>query len=97
MMLEIDCFFLSFFSTHGIYLIDFVAAIFVNGASGGFTADLLISSVVFWVYMFARPGGPKPWLFIAVNITIGLSCALPLYLFQQERLGGNSSDAVAQP
>jgi hypothetical protein len=74
-------FFLGFFLTEGINLPAFVSALFVNGPSGGFTADLLISSLVFWLYMFSRPGGPKPWLFIALNLTIGLSCALPAYLY----------------
>ena len=79
-------FFASFASTNGLDLFAFVAALFVNGASGGFTADLLISSFVFWIYMFSnREGGPKPWAFIALNLCIGLSCALPAYLWARTR------------
>jgi hypothetical protein len=74
-------FFFGFFVDQGIDLAAVVGALFANGASGGFTADLLISSLVFWLYMFSRAGGPKPWLFIALNLTIGLSCALPAYLY----------------
>ncbi len=37
------------------------------------TADLLITSGVFWVYMFSRSEGPAPWLFIVLNLTIGLT------------------------
>ena len=74
-------FFFGFFVTEGLNLPAFVSALFANGPSGGFTADVLISSLVFWLYMFSRPGGPKPWLFIALNLTIGLSCALPAYLY----------------
>ena len=60
----------------------FIAALFVNGAAGGFTADLLISSLVFWTYMFSRKAdGPKMWPFVALNLAIGLSCALPAYLW----------------
>ena len=73
--------FFGFFAEQGIDLAAFIAALFANGASGGFTADLLISSLVFWIYMFTRPDGPKPWLFIVLNLTIGLSCALPAYLY----------------
>ena len=73
-------FFLNFFSDPGG--VNFVEALFVNGAAGGFSADLLISSFVFWAYMWmSRAEGPAPWLFIALNLGIGLSCALPAYIY----------------
>lgn len=74
-------FFIQFFAVAGIDLPLFVGALFANGAAGGFTADLLITSLVFWIYMFNRKDGPAPWLFVALNLTIGLSCALPAYLY----------------
>jgi Protein of unknown function DUF2834 len=74
-------FFLQFFSEMGADLGTFVAGLFANGAAGGFAADLLITSTVFWAYMFARSEGPRPWPYVAVNLLIGLSCALPLYLY----------------
>lgn len=58
----------------------FIAALFVNGAAGGFTADLLISSFAFWVFLFAQKA-PRIPIYIALNLTIGLSCALPLYFY----------------
>lgn len=79
-------FFLSFAMAEGINLIGFVKALFVNGAAGGFTADLLISSFAFWVYMFSKKNdGPKPLVFILLNCCIGLSCALPAYLWMAEK------------
>lgn len=79
-------FFAAFAADQGINLVAFVAALFVNGAAGGFTADLLISSFVFWIYMFSnQKDGPKPWAFIALNLCIGLSCALPAYLWARTR------------
>jgi hypothetical protein len=77
-------FFEHHFSTVGFGLLDFVAALFANPAAGGFTADLLISSFTFWIVMFYRRGqgkGPKPLLFILLNLFIGLSCALPAYIY----------------
>ncbi len=75
-------FFVQFMMADGVDLAGFIAGLFANGAAGGFTADLLISSFVFWLYMFSRSSqGPKPWLFVALNLTIGLSCALPAYLY----------------
>ena len=75
-------YFLQFFSVEGVGLGAFVSALFANGASGGFTADLLISSVVFWLFMIERrrAGGPNPLPFVLINLLIGLSCALPAYL-----------------
>ena len=78
-------FFSIFFAESGFALPDFVSALFVNGAAGGFTADLLITSLVFWIYLFSRTDGPKPWLFVVLNLTIGLSCALPAYLYATHR------------
>ena len=79
-------FFIGFFNSEGVDLMAFIGGLFVNGAAGGFTADLLISSFVFWLFMFSRQAeGPKPWIFIALNLTIGLSCALPAYLWANEK------------
>ena len=72
-------FFIDFF---GSGQADFVQALFVNGAAGGFAADLLITSGVFWLFMWRRRElGPNPAPFIVINLLIGLSCALPAYLY----------------
>ncbi len=80
-------FFIGFWSAEGLSPVRFVSAWFVNGAAGGAAADLIISSVAFWALLFARrrDGGPSPWPFIAVNLAIGLSCALPAWLWALER------------
>jgi len=59
-----------------------LAAGFANGAAAGFTTDLFISSFVFWIYMWSKKAqGPVMWPFVAINLLIGLSCALPAYLW----------------
>lgn len=78
-------FFVDFFGAHGLSLVGFASALFVNGAAAGFAADLFLSSFVFWIFMFSRPAAPRPWLFIVLNLTIGLSCALPAYLYADAR------------
>ncbi len=78
-------FFLQFFAQEGMALSGFVGGLFANGAAGGFAADVLISSAVFWLYMFSRSDGPSPWPFVVVNLLIGLSCALPAYLWATSR------------
>ncbi len=81
-------FFIQHFSSEGLSLPGFVAALFANPAAGGFTADLLFTSAVFWIFMFhqrSREKGPPPTLFIVLNLFIGLSCAVPAYLYARER------------
>lgn len=73
-------FFLPFFADHGVSLMGFVEALFVNGAAGGFTADLLITSFAFWLFLFHQQA-ERIWLYILLNLTIGLSLALPLYFY----------------
>ena len=80
-------FFFEHFGTNGLDLLTFLAAVFANPAASGFTADLLTSSFVFWIFMFHRgqlESGPNPAVFIVLNLLIGLSCALPAYLYAQE-------------
>jgi hypothetical protein len=81
-------FFTQHIAAEGTSLPNFVSALFANPAAGGFTADLLITSFVFWIAMFQRrgqPDAPSPWLFVVLNLAIGLSCAFPAYLYARER------------
>ena len=81
-------FFFQFIQAEGLNIPAFISALFVNGAAGGFSADLLLTSFIFWLFMFQQikeSNGPKPYLFIALNVTIGLCCALPAYLFAREK------------
>ncbi len=61
--------------------------LFVNAYSGAFTADLLVSVVVFVFFVLFETQRLKmknSWLFI-LAILIGLSFALPLFLYFRER------------
>lgn len=84
-------FFIEFIQVEGLNISLFISSLFINGPAAGFTSDLLISSFVFWLYMFKQQGNhtPKPYLFIVLNLTIGLSCALPAYLYAQLKLKEN--------
>lgn len=67
-------------------LVGFMSLGFANPVAAGFSADLFIASFVFWIYMFtADESAPRPWAFIAMNLLIGLSCALPAYLYWRLR------------
>ena len=50
--------------------------------------DLMISVIVFWVYMFAEANKlqmKNPWLYVLATLLVGLSFALPLFLYFRER------------
>ena len=81
-------YFFDFFAVYGLRFSTLIGGLFDNGAAAGFTVDLLISSLVFWVYMFQqrrKEKGPNPGPFIVINLLIGLSCALPAYLYAREQ------------
>ncbi len=81
-------FFFQFIQIEGFNIPLFIESLFVNGAAAGFSVDILVSSVVFWLYMFSQMkdlDAPSPYWFIFINLTIGLSCALPAYLYVRQR------------
>ncbi len=81
-------FFFQFILAEGMNIPAFISALFVNGAASGFSADLLLASFIFWLFMFHQvkeSNGPKPYIFIVLNLAIGLSCALPAYLYAREK------------
>ena len=78
-------FFLEHFAAAGTNPLVFLAAGFANPVAGGITADLVLSSLVFWVYLFAAGESRRTLYLIPINLLIGLSCALPLYLYLLSR------------
>ena len=53
-------------------------------------ADLALSSLVFWVFVFResqRRHIPYPWLYILANLVFGLCFALPLFLYVRHDSG----------
>ena len=73
-------FFIEFFMARGLDLVTFIEGVFANGAAGGFAADIFISSAIFWGYLIANKE-PGIWRYVIINLLIGLSCALPYYLY----------------
>ena len=70
---------------------EILSTLFSNGLTGGFTADLAIASITFWVFVF-HSGVRRPWLYVLLNLAVGLSCALPAFLFA--RSGEPRDDAT---
>lgn len=81
-------FFGRFIAENGLDIPLFVSKLFENGAVGGFTTDLLFTSFVFWFWSWRdkqKHGVNNWWLIPLTNLTIGLSCTLPLYFYLRER------------
>lgn len=65
----------------------FVQQMFATPIATMFAMDLFISSFVFWVFLFAegrRLAMGNLWLYIVLNLIVGLSLALPLFLYFRE-------------
>lgn len=80
-------FFARFIATTGLDPLAFIAALFTTAPATGFTADLLLSSVIFWVWSYrdaAETGTRHWWLVLPANWAVGLSLALPLYFLLRE-------------
>ncbi len=73
-------FFVEFFLSQELDIVGFRKGIFADGAAGGFAADLLISSAIFWIYLGVNRE-PGTWRYMALNLTLGLSGVLPCYLY----------------
>ena len=77
-----------FFAQEGFDIGEMADQLFGEPAALAIAMDAAIASVVFWVWMWprARPeAGKSPWVFVAANLLVGLSFALPLFFLFRER------------
>ncbi len=89
-------FFVQHFGAEGYALGAFLAASFATPAASGAWADLIISSMVFWILLVqSGVAGRNIVVFVLLNLFIGLSCALPAYLWWRAKgqEAGNVSTA----
>ncbi len=80
-------FFGAFFAQNGLNIPLFLHSLFVNGPAAGFSADVLLSILVFWVWSWrdARKLQIRRWwLVLPASFLVGLSLSLPLYLWLRE-------------
>jgi len=81
-------FLFQFFIQNGLDVGLFLQQSFANPAASMWVADLLISSLAFWGFLFSegrRRGMSNLWLYVILNLFVGLSLALPLFLYFRER------------
>lgn len=80
-------FFLRFVAEHGLRLSLLVSRLFADPISAFFAADVIVSSLVLWVFMYqeTRKRSIKLWwICIIANLAVGVSLALPLFLLLRE-------------
>ncbi|HSK86714.1 MAG TPA: DUF2834 domain-containing protein [Anaerolineales bacterium] len=81
-------FFLQLPGEDGFDLVQLIQPMFANNLLRGVAMDLMISVIVFWVYLFAETNKlqmKNPWLYVLATLLVGLSFALPLFLYFRER------------
>lgn len=80
--------FISWFLAEGWSLSGMIAAWNVNSATTGLVWDLTIAAIAWTVFVIAECWARRDWLgLLAVPATycIGVSCAVPLYLWLRSR------------
>jgi len=81
-------FFGHFVFDQGFDLTEFAFQLFETSPAGGFTADLLVTSCVFWIWSYGEAkklGIRRWWIFVVANLTIGLSFSLPFFLYLRQQ------------
>jgi hypothetical protein len=80
-------FLIMFLAAHGLDARAFLQQLFGTQISTFFAVDLLLSSVVFVIYLrheARRYSVDHGWLYLIALLTVGLSFALPLFLYVRE-------------
>ena len=88
--------FIPFLIAHGLDIPLFFEQLFQNHVSGFFGMDVIVSSLVLWLFVFSegrRRGMNNLWLYVVCNLAVGVSLALPLFLFFRERKINAGSEA----
>jgi hypothetical protein len=77
-----------FVRDHGLDLPLFIQQLFANPVSGFFGMDVIVSSVVLWLFVWSegrRIGARHFWAPVVANLIVGVSLGLPLFLFLREQ------------
>ena len=88
--------FVPFVTAYGLDLPLFYRQLFQNHVSAFFGMDVIVSSFVLWLFVFSegpRRGMKNLWLYVVCNVLVGVSLALPLFLFFRERRLKPSTDS----
>jgi hypothetical protein len=79
--------FIPFLREHGLDLNQFSRQLFATRISTLFAFDVVVSSLVLWFFVYTEGTRLKMrylWLYVVANLLVGVSLALPLFLFARE-------------
>jgi hypothetical protein len=80
-------FFVPFIRDEGLNLQLVVSQLFANRISSFFGADVIVSSLVLWAFIYQETRARRIrlwWLAIVGNLAVGVSLGLPLFLLLRE-------------
>jgi hypothetical protein len=80
--------FIPFLREHGLDARLFLEQLFATRIGGFFGLDVIVSSVVLWVFVSTegrRLGMRHLWVPMAATLAVGVSLGLPLFLYLRER------------
>ena len=81
-------FFLQLPAGNGFDLPALMQPLFANNFTRGVAMDLTVSVIVFWIFVFIEANRlqmKNPWLYLLGTLLVGMSFALPLFLYFRER------------
>ncbi|UHA73306.1 DUF2834 domain-containing protein [Paenibacillus sp. 481] len=81
-------YFIPFLQTHGFDVKEFLNQLFANKISGFFAMDVIVSSAVLWYFILIEEkklSMKRLWVYVIANLAVGVSLALPLFLYMRER------------
>jgi len=65
-----------------------IGPLFANGLMKGVAMNLAVSVIAFWTFVFVEANRLRmknPWVYLLATLLVGLSFALPLFLYFRER------------
>ena len=80
--------FIPFLLENGLNFEQFFEQLFINRISAFFAMDVVVSSLVLWTFVWVEGSRLKMknlWIYIASNLLVGVSLALPLFLLMRQR------------
>jgi hypothetical protein len=79
--------FVPWFLEHGLDISLFIQQLFANHIGAFFGLDVIVSSVVLWIFIFAeggRLGMRGLWIPVIGSLLVGVSLGLPLFLYMRQ-------------
>jgi len=89
-----------FLREHGLDTSLLFQQLFANRVSGFFGLDVIVSSMVLWVFAYSEGTRLRMrhlWIYVVASLLVGVSLGLPLFLLmRQSKLDHSAAASIAQ-